>query len=110
MSGSIFKWDGLTEGFVQEECYHVPEVVKMEFQAAQGQLAWLVSRSRETSDHMASIEWELKHLWVMVRLEQKYLCHLIKEHLVPLQHSHHLSSCQCSIMGNFGQSPIPTSF
>ena len=44
MSGSVFKWDGNTESFIQEECYHIPDVVKMEFQVAQGQLAWLASR------------------------------------------------------------------
>ena len=66
VSGSLFKWDGVTEGFVQEDCYHVRDVVKMEFQAAQGQLAWLAGRGQETSHHMASVEWELKRLWVMV--------------------------------------------
>ena len=66
MSGLVFKWNGVTEGFVQEDCYHVPDVVKMEFQVAQGQLAWVVSRGQETSHHMASIEWELKCLRVMV--------------------------------------------
>ena len=110
VSGSIFRWDGVNEGFVQEECYHVPEVVQMEFQAAQGQLAWIVSRSQDTSDHLASIEWELKHLWVMVQLEQKYLRHLIKEHLAPLQSALPSSSCQCAIVGDFIQSPIPASF
>ena len=74
------------------------------------QLACLASRGQETSDHMASMEWELKCLWVMVQLEQKYLRHLIKEHLVPLQHSCSSTSCQCSIVGNFGQSPVPASF
>ena len=109
MSGSVFKWDGFNEVFIKEEYYHVPEVVQMEFQAAQGQLAWLASQVQETSDHVALVEWELKHLWVMVRLEQKYLRHLIREHLVPLQHSNP-SPCQCAIMCNFGSSPIPSSF
>ena len=108
--GSVFKWEGCTEMFIQEDCYHNPEVVKMEFQAAQGQLAWLGSRNHETSHHLALVEWELKHLWVMVRLEQKYLHHLIKEHLAPLQSSISLSSCQCAIVGDFQQSPIPASF
>ena len=108
--GSVFKWEGCTEMFIQEDCYHNPEVVKMEFQATQGQLAWLGSRNHETSHHLALVEWELKHLWVMVRLEQKYLHHLIKEHLAPLQSSISLSSCQCAIVGDFQQSPIPASF
>jgi hypothetical protein len=45
-------------------------------------------------------------------LEQKYLRHLIEEHLVPLQHSLAVSftGCQCPIVGNFGQSPVPASF
>ena len=86
------------------------DVVKMEFQVAQGQMAWLASRGQETSDHIASVEWELKHLWVMVRLGQKYVHHLIKEHLAPLQHSYPSVACQCAIMGDFQQSPIPTSF
>ena len=106
----IFKWDSITEEFVQEDCYHVPDVIKMEFQAAQGQLAWVASRDQETSDHLAAVERELKCLWVMVRLEQKYTCHLIKEHLGPLQHSCPSTACQCPIMGNFRQSPIPSSF
>ena len=110
MSGSIFTWDGIAEGFVQEDCYHIPEMVKMEFQATQGQLAWVVSRGQETSDYVASVEWELKNLWVMVWLEQKYSCHLIKKHLVPLQHSCSSTACQCSVVGNSRQSPIPTSF
>ena len=95
---------------MQEECYHVPDVVKMEFQAVQCQLAWLANRGQETSHHLASVEWELKHLWVMVRLEQKYLCHLTKEHLGPLQCSSSSATCQCAILGDFRQSPIPASF
>ena len=55
------RWDGFTKDFVQEDCYRVPEVVKMEFQAAQGQLAWLASRGQETSDHTASVEWCQEH-------------------------------------------------
>ena len=108
--GSTFRWDGSTETFIQEECYHILDVVKMEFQAAQGQLAWLANRGQETSHHLASVEWELKHLWVMVRLEQKYLCHLIREHLAPLQHSLSSLACQCATLGDFRQSPIPGSF
>ena len=110
VSGSIFRWEGSTESFVQEECYHIPDVVKMEFQAAQSQLAWLASRGQETSDHVVSVEWELKRLWVAVRLEQKYIRHLIKEHLAPLQRSSSSTACQCAIVGDFKQSPIPTSF
>ena len=79
----------------------------MEFQAAQGQLAWVASWGHQTSDHLASVEWELKHLWVMVQLEQKYICHLIKEHLAPLQRSIPSPSCQYAIVGDFSQSPIP---
>ena len=82
----------------------------MEFQAAQGQLAWVASWGHQTSDHLASVEWELKHLWVMVQLEQKYICHLIKEHLAPLQRSIPSPSCQYAIVGDFSQSPIPASF
>ena len=85
-------------------------MVKMEFQAAQGQLAWLVSWGQETSDHVMSVEWELKCLWVVVQLEQKYLRHLIREHLLPLQCSFTSTTCQCSIVGNFRESPIPGSF
>ena len=48
VSGSIFRWDGSTEDFIQEESYHVPDMVKMEFQVAQGQLAWLAGRGQET--------------------------------------------------------------
>ena len=66
VSGSIFRWDGSTEDFIQEESYHVPDMVKMEFQVAQGQLAWLAGRGQETSDHVALVEWELKCLWVLV--------------------------------------------
>ena len=110
MSGSTFRWEGSTETFIQEDCYHIPDVVKMKFQAAQGQLAWLASGGQETSHHLASVEWELKHLWVMVRLEQKYLCHLIKEHLGPLQCSSSSTTCQCAILGDFRQFPVPASF
>ena len=63
---SFFRWDGGTENFVQEDCYHIPEVVKSKFQAMQNQLAWVASRGHETSHHLASVEWELKRLWVMV--------------------------------------------
>ena len=85
-------------------------MVKSEFQATQNQFAWVASRGHETSHHLALVEWELKHLWIAFRLEQKYTRHLIKEHLAPLQHSISLSSCQCPIVGNFRQSPIPASF
>ena len=77
---SIFRWEGCTETFIKEDNYHLPEVVKMEFQAAQNQLVWVASRGHETSHHLALVEWELKCLWVMVRLEQKYIRHLIKEY------------------------------
>ena len=77
---------------------------------AQGQLAWLASQGQETSDHVASVEWELKCLWVMVQLEQKYLRHFIKEHLGPLQCSLSSTTCQCAIVGDFQQFPISTSF
>ena len=82
----------------------------MEFQATQNQLAWVASRGHETSHHLALVEWELKCLWVMVRLEQKYMCHLIKEHLAPLQHTTSQPSCQCPIVGDFQQSLVPASF
>ena len=82
----------------------------MEFQEVQGQLAWLASRGNKMSDDVAPVEWELKCLWVMVQLEQKYLRHLIKEHLVPLQRSFPSSIFQCAIVGDFIQSPIPASF
>jgi hypothetical protein len=112
VTGSLFRWDGKTEAFHQEDNYAAPEVVKMEFQAAQNQLAWVADRGQGTSNKLASVEWELKRLWVQVRLEQKYLRHLIEEHLVPLQHSlaGSFTGCQCPIVGNFGQSPVPASF
>ena len=106
----VFQWRGDTEDFIQEDCYHIPEVVKSEFQAAQNQLAWIASRGHKTSHCLASVEWELKCLWVMVRLEQKYMCYLIKEHLAPLQCTIPSSSCQCAMVGDFRQSPIPGSF
>ena len=56
------------------------------------------------------MEYELKSLWVQVRLEQKYLCHLIKEHVLYLQSSNSSACCQCPILGDFRQSPIPTLF
>ena len=46
----------------------------------------------------------------MVQLEQKYIYHLIKEHLAPLQRSIPSPSCQYAIVGDFSQSPIPASF
>ena len=62
------------------------------------------------SDHLVFVEYELKSLWVQVRLEQKYLCHLIKEHLLYLQSPNPAACCQCPILGDFRQSPIPALF
>ena len=56
------------------------------------------------------MEHELKSLWVQVRLEQKYLRHLIKEHVLFLQSSNSAACCQCPILGDFRQSPIPALF
>ena len=81
-----------------------------EFQAVQGQIAWVARRGQDTSDHLAFVEHELKSLWVQVRLEQKYLRHLIKEHVLYLQSSTPSACCQCPILGDFKQSPIPTLF
>ena len=81
-----------------------------EFQATQGQIAWVARRGQDTSDHLAFVEHELKSLWVQVRLEQKYLCHLIKEHVLYLQSSTPSTCCQCPILGDFRQSPIPALF
>ena len=106
----VLRWYGNIEDFIQGDCYHVPEVVKSKFQVTQNQLAWVASGGHETSHHLALVEWELKHLWVMVQLEQKYLRHLIKEHLAPLQSALPSSSCQCAIVGDFVQYPIPASF
>ena len=100
---------GVTEDF-QEECYHVPDIVQDEFQAVQGQITWVARRGQDTSDHLAFVEHELKLLWVQVCLEQKYLCHLIKEYVLYLQSSNSSACCQCSILGDFRQSPIPTLF
>ena len=105
----IFRWDGVTEDF-QENGYHVPDTVRDEFQSIQGQVTWVARRGQDTSDHLVFVEHELKSLWVQVRLEQKYLRHLIKEHVLALQSSNPASSCQCSILGDFRQSPIPTLF
>ena len=105
----LLRWNGITEDF-QEECYHVPDLVQDEFQAVQGQIAWVARRGQDTSDHLAFVEHELKSLWVQVRLEQKYLRHLIKEHVLYLQSSTPLSCCQCPILGDFRQSPIPALF
>ena len=66
----LLRWNGITEDF-QEECYHVPDIVQNEFQAVQGQIAWVARRGQDTSDHLAFVEHELKSLWVQVRLEQK---------------------------------------
>ena len=105
----ILRWNGRTEDF-QEECYHIPDIVQDEFQAVQGQIAWVARRGQDTSDHLAFVEHKLKSLWVQVHLEQKYLCHLIKEHVLALQSSNPASSCQCPILGDFRQSPIPALF
>ena len=105
----LLRWNGVTEDF-QEECYHVPDIVQDEFQAVQGQVAWVARRGQDTSDHLAFVEYELKSLWVQVRLEQKYLRHLIKEHVLPLQSTIPSSPCQCPILGDFRQSPIPALF
>ena len=67
-------------------------------------------RGQDTSDHLVFVEHELKSLWVQVCLEQKYLCHLIKEHVLYLQSSNSSACCQCPILGDFRQSPIPTLF
>ena len=105
----LFRWNGVTEDF-QEDCYNVPDVVRDDFQSTQGQIAWVARRGQDTSDHLAFVEYELKSLWVQVRLEQKYLRHLIKEHVLYLQSSNSSASCQCPILGDFRQSPIPTLF
>ena len=105
----VLRWNGVTEDF-QEECYHIPDIVQDEFQAVQGQITWVARRGQDTSDHLAFMEHELKLLWVQVRLEQKYLRHLIKEHLLYLQSSTPSVCCQCPILGDFRQSPIPALF
>ena len=105
----LFRWNGVTEDF-QEDCYNVPDVVRDDFQSTQGQIAWVARRGQDTSDHLAFVEYELKSLWVQVRLEQKYLCHLIKEHILFLQSSNSAACCQCPILGDFRQSPIPALF
>ena len=105
----VLRWDGITEDF-QEECYDSPAVVQDEFQAVQGQITWVARRGQDTSDHLAFVEHKLKSLWVQVRLEQKYLRHLIKEHVLYLQSSNSSSCCQCPILGDFRQSPIPALF
>ena len=105
----LLRWNGITENF-QEECYNVPDIVQDEFQAVQGQITWVARRGQDTSDHLAFVEHELKSLWVQVRLEQKYLRHLIKEHVLHLQSSTPSVCCQCPILGDFRQSPIPTLF
>ena len=81
-----------------------------ELQAVQGQIAWVARRGQDTSDHLAFMEHKLKTLWVQVQLEQKYLHHLIKEHVLILQSYKHSSACQCSIIGDFSASPIPALF
>ena len=96
----VLRWNGVTEDF-QEECYNVPDIVQDEFQAIQGQIAWVARRGQDTSDHLAFVEHKLKSLWVQVHLEQKYLRHLIKEHVLYLQSSNSSSCCQCPILGDF---------
>ena len=105
----LLRWNGINEDF-QEECYNVPDIVQDEFQAVQGQIAWVARRGQDTSDHLVFVEHELKSLWVQVRLEQKYLRHLIKEHVLFLQSSNSSACCQCPILGDFRQSPVPALF
>ena len=57
----VLRWNGITEDF-QEECYNVPDIVQDEFQAVQGQIAWVARRGQDTSDHLAFMEYELKSL------------------------------------------------
>ena len=104
----VLRWNGVTKDF-QEDCYNVPDVVRDDFQSVQGQVAWVARRGQDTSDHLAFVEHELKSLWVQVHLEQKYLHHLIKEH-VPYLQSSNSSCCQCPILDDFRQSPIPALF
>ena len=105
----VLRWNRITEDF-QEECYNSPAVVQDEFQAVQGQITWVARRGQDTSDHLAFVEHELKSLWVQVHLEQKYLRHLIKEHVLYLQSSNSSVCCQCPILGDFRQSPTPALF
>ena len=105
----LLRWDGVTEDF-QEDCYNMPDIIRDEFQSVQGQVAWVARRGQDTSDHLVFVEHELKSLWVQVHLEQKYLHHLIKEHILYLQSSNSLACCQCPILGDFRQSPIPALF
>ena len=90
--------------------YNHPDVVEDDFQATQGQIAWVARRGQDTSDHLAFVEHELKTLWVQVRLEQKYLRHLIKEHVLVLQSYKHSDACQCDVIGDFPKSPVPALF
>ena len=96
----FLRWNGITEDF-QEECYNIPDIVQDEFQAVQGQIAWVARRGQDTSDHLAFVEHKLKSLWVQVLLEQKYLRHLIKEHVLYIQSSNSALCCQCPILGDF---------
>ena len=105
----LLRWDGVTEDF-QEDCYNVPDVVRDDFQSTQRQIAWVARRGQDTSDHLVFVEYELKSLWAQVHLEQKYLRHLIKEHLLYLQSSTPSACCQCPILGDSRQSPIPALF
>ena len=106
----LMGFTGILMMFSQVEHYNSPDVVEDEFQAAQGQIAWVVRRGQDTSDHLAFVEHELKMLWVQVRLEQKYLRHLIKEHVLPLQSYKFSNACQCEVVGDFRASPIPALF
>ena len=46
----------------QVEHYSSPDVVEDEFQATQGQIAWVARHGQDTSDHLAFVEHELKSL------------------------------------------------
>ena len=92
------------------ESYNHPHVVEDEFQATQGQIPWVARRVQDTSDHLAFVEHELKTLWVQVCLEQKYLRHLIREHVLPLQSYKFSDACQCKIIRDFQSSPVPALF
>ena len=53
----VLRWNGVTEDF-QEDCYHVPDIVRDEFQSVQGQVAWVARRGQDTSDHLAFVEYD----------------------------------------------------
>ena len=96
--------------FFQAQFYDHPDVVEDDFQATQAQLAWVARRGQDTSDHLAFVKHKLKTLWVQVCLEQKYLRHLIKEHVLILQSYKYSDCCQCDIIGDFPKSPVPALF